>query len=524
MGISFSSSLFGLAGSLILGFLDLQSSQAQNRFYTDLEDWLASTVREYGDGGSGLGGELQHAMERMRAAVEEGGGSRSTTAAMANLAEAIQGLVAHMRTEQQMIREWADGQGEQNREIKKLLERIAREERSSREELAVESFDMLDHVTIGVSDIERSRSFYDLALRPLGSRDSMRKAKPLGLWRCSQGILLDQSAKRATDGRPYRLHDAGPAIVDRFHAEAIAAGGRDNGPPEYARITIPVTMEPLSSIPTATISRQSATRDRVAAANASTQEIENSNGPRPCTPQRIRFQLLAGFVDALSTLVLSIVFLLSVFLVVQFFLSQEVTGKDKALEQLNAKIAQLNDLLSLEKLGKIALDDQIGQLRAGLAAAEGERDRIKGLYDGLAGAGDAQGRANELNKALESEKTVSSRALAQIEVLNQQISALRRQLAALEEALEASEKRDKESQGRIADLGQRLNVALAQRVQELSRYRSEFFGRLRAILGNRPDIRIVGDRFVFQSEVFFDSGQALLLPEAAPNSTSSPRR
>ena len=127
MGISFSSSLFGLAGSLILGFLDLQSSQAQNRFYTDLEDWLASTVREYGDGGSGLGGgELQQVMERIRAAVEESGGGRSTTAAMANLAEAIQGLVAHMRTEQQMIREWADGQGEQNREIKKLLERIAR--------------------------------------------------------------------------------------------------------------------------------------------------------------------------------------------------------------------------------------------------------------------------------------------------------------------------------------------------------------------------------------------------------------
>ncbi len=185
-----------------------------------------------------------------------------------------------------------------------------------------------------------------------------------------------------------------------------------------------------------------------------------------------------GFVDALSTLVLSIVFLLSVFLVVQFFLSQ------------------------------------LSQARAGLASAESERDRIKGLYDGLAGAGnDAQGRANELNKALDSEKQVTSRALAQIEVLNQQISALRRQLAALEEALDASEKRDKESQGRIADLGQRLNVALAQRVQELTRYRSEFFGRLRAILGNRPDVRIVGDRFVFQSEVFFDTGQAVLLPE-----------
>ena len=96
---------------------------------------------------------------------------------------------------------------------------------------------------------------------------------------------------------------------------------------------------------------------------------------------------------------------------------------------------------------------------------------------------------------------------------NQQIAALRRQLAAVEEALDLSEKRDKDSQSRIADLGQRLNVALAQRVQELSRYRSDFFGRLREILGNRADIRVVGDRFVFQSEIFFDTGQAVLRPE-----------
>jgi hypothetical protein len=131
MGISFSSSLFGLAGSLILGFLDLQSSQAQNRFYTDLEDWLASTVRQYASDGS-PGGDLQAAVEKLRATMEEGGGgSRATTTAMANLAEAIQGLVAHMRTEQQMIREWADGQGEQNREIKRLLERIARQPEKS---------------------------------------------------------------------------------------------------------------------------------------------------------------------------------------------------------------------------------------------------------------------------------------------------------------------------------------------------------------------------------------------------------
>ncbi len=130
MGISFSSSLFGLAGSLILGFLDLQSSQAQNRFYTDLEDWLATTVREYGSEGAPTG-DMQAAVDRLRGAVEEGGGGRATTAAMANLAEAIQGLVAHMRTEQQMIREWADGQGEQNREIKKLLERLARQPEKS---------------------------------------------------------------------------------------------------------------------------------------------------------------------------------------------------------------------------------------------------------------------------------------------------------------------------------------------------------------------------------------------------------
>jgi chemotaxis protein MotB len=218
-----------------------------------------------------------------------------------------------------------------------------------------------------------------------------------------------------------------------------------------------------------------------------------------------------GFVDALSTLILGIIFLLSVFVVVQFYLTQEVTGKDTALTRLNAQIAQLTELLSLEKTGKFNLEEQLAQIRSSLAAAEGERDRFRGLYEGVgSGAADAKSRANELSGQLDSEKRLTARALAQVEVLNQQIAALRRQLAALEAALDASEKRDKESQTRIADLGQRLNVALAQRVQELSRYRSEFFGRLRTILGNRPDIRIVGDRFVFQSEVFFDTGKATL--------------
>jgi chemotaxis protein MotB len=221
-----------------------------------------------------------------------------------------------------------------------------------------------------------------------------------------------------------------------------------------------------------------------------------------------------GFVDALSTLVLGIIFLLTVFMVVQFYLTQEVTGKDTVLARLNAQLAQLTELLSLEKTGKLSMEEEIAQMRSSLMAIETERDRFRSLYEGVgAGAADAQGKAAELTGQLEAERRLTTRALAQVEVLNQQIAALRRQLAALETALEASESKDRESQARLADLGQRLNIALAQRVQELSRYRSDFFGRLRAILGNRPDVRIVGDRFVFQSEVFFDTGQAVLRPE-----------
>ncbi len=226
-----------------------------------------------------------------------------------------------------------------------------------------------------------------------------------------------------------------------------------------------------------------------------------------------------GFVDALATLVLATIFLLTVFVMVQFFLSQEVAGKDTALVRLNAQIAQLTDLLALEKTGKVDMEEEIARLRAGLSGVESERDRLKATVEG-AGANSIQGiiaesqsRIGALASALDSEKNVSARALAQVEVLNQQIAALRRQLAALETALDASEKRDKESQTRIADLGQRLNIALAQRVQELSRYRSDFFGKLREILGTRPDIRVVGDRFVFQSELFFDSGSAVLNAE-----------
>ena len=130
MGISFSSSLFGLAGSLVLGFLDLQSSQAQNRFYTELEDWLSTTVYDQAAEpivAAGGAGEVRGAIERLREAVNEAGGSKAASAAMSNLAEAIQGLVHHMRTEQQMIRDWVDSQAEQQREIKRLLEIMVRE-------------------------------------------------------------------------------------------------------------------------------------------------------------------------------------------------------------------------------------------------------------------------------------------------------------------------------------------------------------------------------------------------------------
>jgi hypothetical protein len=124
-----------LAGSLILGFLDLQMSQAQNRFATELEDWLATTVRDIEDGtinrdlapGTGVAGEIKSAIERLKDTIAEGGSNRQATAAMANLAEAIQGLVHHMRTEQQMIRDWVDSQAEQQTEIRNLLDRLMRE-------------------------------------------------------------------------------------------------------------------------------------------------------------------------------------------------------------------------------------------------------------------------------------------------------------------------------------------------------------------------------------------------------------
>lgn len=222
-----------------------------------------------------------------------------------------------------------------------------------------------------------------------------------------------------------------------------------------------------------------------------------------------------GFVDALSTLLLVFIFLLSVFMITQFFLTQEMSGKDDVLQRLQAQIRQLTEMLSLERATGQTAEGEISALRASLSAMAAERDRLRSQTNSAPAAPDVS-REQALAREVDMQKDAASRALSQVELLNQQILALRRQMAALEEALGASEKRDQESQAKIADLGRRLNVALAQRVQELSRFRSEFFGRLRDILGNRPDVRIVGDRFVFQSEVFFDRGSATPRPEALP--------
>lgn len=212
-----------------------------------------------------------------------------------------------------------------------------------------------------------------------------------------------------------------------------------------------------------------------------------------------------GFVDAMSSLLLVLIFLLTLFMLTQFVLSQLVSNKDNALQSLRSQIAELVSQLAMSKQENTDLQTTIASLQLDLADALSQKDKL------AAAAGDGDKMAL-LNSELDKQKQISNEALSQVELLNQQISALRRQLATLEAALDASEQRDRESQAQIANLGKRLNAALAQKVQELARYRSEFFGRLREILGNRPDIEIVGDRFVIQSEILFDSGSADLNP------------
>lgn len=221
-----------------------------------------------------------------------------------------------------------------------------------------------------------------------------------------------------------------------------------------------------------------------------------------------------GYVDVLSTLLLVVTFLMSVFMLAQYFAGQEASGKDTALKRLNRQIAELTNLLSLEKGKSKNAEDELAALQATLATLKEENTRLSGFA--LSGDDKAKSMAAQisgLSTDLDKQKEISNEALAKVDLLNQQLLALRRQIAALNEALEASESKDKAAQDQIKELGSRLNAALARQVQELQRYRSDFFGRLRDLLKNRKDIRVVGDRFVFQSEVLFPSGQAQLTPE-----------
>jgi len=216
-----------------------------------------------------------------------------------------------------------------------------------------------------------------------------------------------------------------------------------------------------------------------------------------------------GFVDALASLLLVIIFLLSIFVLTQFFMSQEILGKDSALTRLNSQIAELSELLQLERADSQDLETTIASLSATLSGAEDERDDLASQLAGFgSGLADKNLQITSLSNDLLAEKEISNEAAAQLALLNQQLNALRTQIGALEQALEASEFRNEDSQIKISDMGRRLNLALAQRVQDLSRYRSDFFGRLREILADRSDVTIVGDRFVFQSEVLFNAGEA----------------
>jgi len=220
-----------------------------------------------------------------------------------------------------------------------------------------------------------------------------------------------------------------------------------------------------------------------------------------------------GFVDAMAQLLLVITFLMSVFMITQFLLSREISGRDTVLSRLKAQIAELTQLLALEKSTKTELETSLAALTDDLQTARADNSKLKGMVDSFTLKENTDSSAlTGLRGQLDAERKISSETMARIELLNQQIAALRRQIAALNEALEAAEARDQDSKTQIADLGRRLNVALAQRVQELARYRSEFFGRLRQILSQRSDIRVVGDRFVFQSEVLFPKGSAEINP------------
>ena len=221
-----------------------------------------------------------------------------------------------------------------------------------------------------------------------------------------------------------------------------------------------------------------------------------------------------AYVDVLSTLLLVVTLLMSIFMIAQYFAAQEASGKDSALKRLTRQISELTSMLSLEKGKSQSTQDELAELQASLASLKADNEKLTGVGLGAdERAKAAEGRVAAITSDLEAQKNISNEALSKVDLLNQQLLALRRQIAALSDALDVSQKKSVESDKTIKDLGARLNTALAQQVQELKRYRSDFFGRLRELLKDRKDIRVVGDRFVFKSEVLFPSGSATLTPE-----------
>lgn len=228
-----------------------------------------------------------------------------------------------------------------------------------------------------------------------------------------------------------------------------------------------------------------------------------------------------GFVDALATLLLVVIFVLSVFIVAQFYLSEALSGRDEALRDLNRRASELADLLALEKAESQALGNEVAQLSAALQNRTAEFDQLtQTLLQAEQDLAARKVQIGELGNALatarqrvDMEAEISASARAEIALLNQQIVALRGQLARIESALQIAEAADEKNKIVIAELSGRLNQALAAKVEELAGYRSEFFGRLRQVLGALPGIQVSGDRFIFQSEILFATGAAEIGPE-----------
>lgn len=259
-----------------------------------------------------------------------------------------------------------------------------------------------------------------------------------------------------------------------------------------------------------------------------------------------------GYVDALSTLLMVTIFVLLVFVLAEAFLSSALTGSDNTINMLRNQIAELSQSLSMETSKNTSLAQELAALNSQLAAVQGSNTSLtqqlasadssistlqgqaqnlqEQLSDAQAQAASASGRISALQAQMDAQaqadenagpsmqaklaaqQKISAQDAAQITLLNQQIAAMRLQLAALAQALDAAKAADVKDNVQIADLGKQLNEALARKVEELQQYQSAFFHAMRDALANEPNIKIVGDRFVFESDVLFPVDAATLTP------------